>query len=114
MIEYICEELVKQYQDCDEEFFQDTACYALTRLPARYIRHDIDMIFYLAQDERAGMLRNVKQAVEDAPNLSISGARRTRVRLVLVGGVVLSGECAGDFQQALNRVLPIAEYDGLV
>ena len=66
VIEYICEELVRHYQDCDEEFFQDTACYALTRLPARYIRHDIDMIFYLAPDERAEMLQNVKEAVEDA------------------------------------------------
>ena len=64
--EYICEQLVEQYADCDEEFFQDTACYALTRLPARYIRHDIDMAFYLAPGERADMLRSVRQAVDKA------------------------------------------------
>ena len=64
--DYICQELVEQYSDCDEEFFQDAACYALTRLPARYIRHDIDMAFYLAPGERDEMLQNVKQAVDKA------------------------------------------------
>lgn len=66
--EYICEELVEQYPDCGEEIFQDAACYALTRLPARYIRHDIDMAFYLAPGERADMLQSVRQAVDDAAN----------------------------------------------
>ena len=64
--EYICEDLVEQYADRDEEFFQDVACYALTRLPARYIRHDIDMAFYLAPGERADMLASVRKAVDNA------------------------------------------------
>ncbi len=66
VFEYICDELVQHYQDCDEEFFQDTACYALTRLPARYIRHDIDMAFYLAPGEREEMQANIRRAVDAA------------------------------------------------
>ena len=66
VFEYICDELVKSFQDCDEEFFQDVACYALTRLPSRYIRHDIDMAFYLAPGERVEMLNSVAGAVNDA------------------------------------------------
>lgn len=63
VFEYICEEPVNNYQDCDEEFFQDVSCYALMRLPARYIRHDIDMAFYLAPGERVEMLHSVAEAV---------------------------------------------------
>ncbi len=66
VFEYICDDLVVRYTDCDEEFFQDAACYALTRLPARYIRHDIDMAFYLAPGERDEMMQNVRQAVDKA------------------------------------------------
>lgn len=66
VFEYICEDLVSDYPDYGEEFFQDVACYALTRLPARYIRHDIDMAFYLAPGERAEMLKSVAEAVDNA------------------------------------------------
>lgn len=30
----------------------DVACVALNRLPARYVRHDVDMMFYLTEKER--------------------------------------------------------------
>ena len=66
VFEYICDELVGEYTDCDEEFFQDVACYALTRLPARYIRHDIDMAFYLAPGERDEMLERVAVETRNA------------------------------------------------
>ena len=75
VFEYICEQLVERYQDCDEEFFQDTACYALTRLPARYIRHDIDMAFYLEPGQREEMLRSVSQAVDNAGEFIYQRAR---------------------------------------
>ena len=64
--EHICEDLVNRYPDCDNEFFQDVACYALTRLPARYFRHDIDMLFYLAEGERIEMLERVATEVDKA------------------------------------------------
>ena len=66
VFEYICDVLVANYEECDEEFFQDVACYALTRLPARYIRHDIDMAFYLAPGERSDMLKTVASTVDSA------------------------------------------------
>ena len=40
----------------------------MTRLPARYIRHDNDMAFYLAPGEPAGMLDSVASAVNTAAN----------------------------------------------
>ena len=66
VFEYIREHKVAELPDRDDEFFQDVACYALTRLPARYIRHDIDMAFYLAPGERREMLERVAAAVDRA------------------------------------------------
>ena len=52
VFEYIVERLRETYPDEDEEFFLDVACFALTKLPARYIRHEIDMAFYLEKEPR--------------------------------------------------------------
>jgi hypothetical protein len=59
----ISTELGGQYAQYDEEFFLDVACYSLTRLPSRYIRHEIDMAYYLAQGERTEMAERVKEVV---------------------------------------------------
>ncbi len=48
------------------DFFLDVACYALSKLPSRYMRHEIDMAFYMEQDERIQMVDDVKKAVDDA------------------------------------------------
>ncbi len=63
---YINDQLVEQYSDQDEEFFLDVACYSLTRLPSRYIRHEIDMIYYLAPGEHEEMEERVVSTVESA------------------------------------------------
>jgi len=63
---FINTRLVKQYPDKDEDFFLDVACYSLTRLPSRYIRHEIDMIYYLAAGEQEEMEQKVEQTVEEA------------------------------------------------
>lgn len=34
----------------DSDYLSDVACVALNRLPARYIRHEVDMAFYMTQD----------------------------------------------------------------
>ena len=34
------------------DMLADVACVALNRLPARYVRHDVDMMFYLTEPER--------------------------------------------------------------
>jgi hypothetical protein len=48
------------------ELLADVACVALNRLPARYIRHEVDFAFYLSERERAESERHVEEAVEFA------------------------------------------------
>ena len=50
----------------EEDFLQDAACVALNQLPARYVRHDVDMAFYLTAAERAQIDDQVRTATEDA------------------------------------------------
>jgi Late competence development protein ComFB len=46
----------------------DVACVALNRLPARYVRHDVDLNFYMSNDARAKFEAAVKAAVGYAFN----------------------------------------------
>lgn len=66
VFDHIQRELMPRYADQDEEFFLDVACYSLTRLPARYIRHEIDMIYYLAPGEHEEMEKRVASTVDAA------------------------------------------------
>lgn len=50
----------------DEEFLQDVACYSLSQLPARYIRHEVDMAFFVEAEQREAMELEVKNTVDDA------------------------------------------------
>lgn len=38
-----------------DELLADVACVALNRLPPRYMRHEVDLVFYLTGDEREAM-----------------------------------------------------------
>ena len=49
-----------------QELLADVACVALNRLPARYIRHEADYIFYLGDREREDGERQLNEAVEYA------------------------------------------------
>lgn len=54
-------------EDVDsDDFLQDVACVALNKLPARYIRHNVDMSFYTQKDEREKMFVAVDNAVKEA------------------------------------------------
>ncbi|MCJ8339686.1 MAG: late competence development ComFB family protein [Pseudomonadales bacterium] len=55
-------------RDYEKEFLADLCCLALTQLPARYIRHDIDMAFFLNADERKEMSEEVDAAIDLAFN----------------------------------------------
>lgn len=51
----IFEEVARLSQDnpgFTSDMLADVACVALNRLPARYVRHDVDMMFYLTEQER--------------------------------------------------------------
>ena len=47
----------------NEDYLSDIACVALNQLPARYVRHNVDMVFYMTQQERQQMEQEVKNAV---------------------------------------------------
>jgi competence protein ComFB len=66
VFDYISRNLVDKYPQQDEEFFLDVACYSLTRLPSRYIRHQIDMVYYLAPGELEEMEKRVVKTVDSA------------------------------------------------
>lgn len=54
-------------QDADTaDYLTDVMCVALNRLPARYYRHSIDMMFYLADEELKEMKEKSLAAVTQA------------------------------------------------
>lgn len=48
------------------ELLPDVACVALNRLPSRYIRHEVDLVFYQSDKERLQSERSVSNAVNFA------------------------------------------------
>lgn len=62
------EELEKQqlHQVYDEDVMADFCCTVLNQLPARYIRFDVDMAFYLSSTERLEMQQRIVDAIEVA------------------------------------------------
>ncbi len=53
----------------DESMLEDVVCVALNNLPARYVRHSVDIAFYLTITEREQMSTLVRNAVEGAYTL---------------------------------------------
>jgi len=66
--DYIQREVIPDMPEQPADFFLDVACYALSKLPARYMRHEIDMAFYMQSEERLRMIDEVKTAVDNALN----------------------------------------------
>jgi len=48
----------------NQDYMEDVACAALNHLPPRYIRFDVDMLFYLSPVERAEIELKVDSAIE--------------------------------------------------
>jgi hypothetical protein len=48
------------------ELLADVACVALNRLPPRYIRHEVDFVFYLSERERSESDRQIHESVDYA------------------------------------------------
>jgi hypothetical protein len=46
------------------DMLADVACLALNRLPARYVRHDVDMMFYLTEQERQAMEHSLDEVLK--------------------------------------------------
>lgn len=66
VIDYIRTEVIPDMAEQPTDFFLDVACYALCNLPARYVRYEIDMAFYMETEERVDMNSKVKKAVDAA------------------------------------------------
>ena len=63
----------------NDDLLADVACVALNNLPARYIRHAIDLSFYLTEKERAKSEDAIAAAVASAIEFVLSrAARRAR------------------------------------
>jgi|SRR6478736_3011196 hypothetical protein len=58
----------ERVQQGDRDFLADVACVALNRLPPRYIRHDVDMTFFMSQQDLEEIGHKVTKAVTDALN----------------------------------------------
>ena len=63
---YLMEEAAPKAKITNEELLEDIACLALNNVPARYIRHEVDMAFFLTSAEREQMRSNIIQAVDSA------------------------------------------------
>ncbi len=55
-----------EFIDSDPLFLEDVACVALNQLPARYIKHDIDMFYFMTIEEREKLEYDVHKAVTSA------------------------------------------------
>lgn len=54
------------YPAFSPDMLADVACVALNRLPARYLRHDVDMMFYLTESERGAIEDSLAEALNFA------------------------------------------------
>ena len=67
----VFEEVVRRAADRTDlsaDMLADMCCVALNRLPARYVRHDVDMMFYLTEHERHA----IEQAMDEALDFAFS------------------------------------------
>ena len=75
----VLEEVMRRahrFEDFTGDMLLDVACVALNQLPARYVRHDVDLMFYLTEHERRAM----ELAMDDAMNhaFALVGERATK------------------------------------
>jgi len=64
VLEEISETSERAHDDVD--YLADIACVALNHLPPRYIRHNVDMTFFMSREEMNEIHSKVVKAVKDA------------------------------------------------
>lgn len=64
----VLEALAKEIegQEYDEDVLTDILCVAVNHLPPRYIRHEVDFLYYMSPIEREEIQNKAKKAVIDA------------------------------------------------
>lgn len=53
--------LSEAHKDFTADMLADVACVALNRMPARYVRHDVDLMFYLTEHERHAIEQSMEE-----------------------------------------------------
>jgi len=62
----------REMPNATADMVADMACVALNRLPARYVRHDVDLVFYLTEAERHQSDTALLAALDYAEKLVLS------------------------------------------
>jgi len=75
---YLTEDGVPIAKITDDDLLKDITCLALNILPPRYIPHEVDMDFFLSDDERELIQAKVRQAVDIAIEIAIDNPRKPR------------------------------------
>ena len=74
VIEVLRAKIQENKLDNDDDFLADIACVALNQLPSRYVRHNVDMVFYMTVEER----EQNQVVVEDAVEMAIDYVNKHR------------------------------------
>ena len=72
----------------NQDVIDDIICVALNQLPARYVRHTVDLVFYMSADERLQITRAVDEAVRMAIRFVIEQANSPRPHTYTQGTTV--------------------------
>lgn len=67
----------QQVDEGNNDFLEDVACVALNHLPPRYVRHNVDIVYYMTPEERNKMLEQIENAVTFAIEYVMSHQNRT-------------------------------------
>lgn len=62
----IREQLKENGSGEESDYSEDVACVALNKLPPRYVRHHVDLVYYLTDEEKMKMDNAVRIAVREA------------------------------------------------
>ena len=63
VVDEIQHQLTEGKLENEDDFLADIACVALNQLPSRYVRHNVDMVFYMTIEEREQYQEVVEEAV---------------------------------------------------
>jgi Late competence development protein ComFB len=86
----------------DRDFLADVACVALNRMPPRYIRHDVDMTFFMSPQDIQEISNKVIQAVSAALNYVESRERGEDIKLPAVDVSLIANRASKPTKAAKN------------
>ncbi|MBK5938840.1 hypothetical protein CCR96_06165 [Halochromatium roseum] len=78
VVDHLIDDLAPELDITDDDLLADIACLALNNLPARYIRHEVDMAFFLTPGERERMRERVAGETRKAAERVIADGGQRR------------------------------------